>query len=270
MKKNTVIFALLAFLTLVYPVSAGCISCHSSDQRIYTEIYPAINTSIFGFHRDVNITDGDISDRDCIVCHYNFSNMFDKGFTVATYTCEECHISNIIGIVPADRMVYNHNLTGAQIFLWGLLAAIAITRPQISPDTAPMQALPTMGGTQALDFPRVRLTALTAMRIRSTVYRDVMQNPKNTMLGNHTSGIMNASHPPGAPIAQPATGLTGYMVRTSQSLFRIQDSAIIVIRMTDCKRTCMQGRLNASDVMQKMIPISIIYNICFRTGHIEA
>jgi len=77
-------------------------TCHNFD----TGAYPAINTSFFGLHRDINITDGPgiISDSDCNACHYDTSKMFSQGFTVAIYRCEDCHMN---GVMDAPR-VYNH------------------------------------------------------------------------------------------------------------------------------------------------------------------
>src|SRR5659263_120098 len=185
MKKTTVIFALIAFLTLVYPGSAGCISCHSSDQQIYTEIYPAINTSIFGAHQDINITDGGISDSDCRACHYDTSDMYAKGFTVATYTCEGCHISNTSGIVPADRIVYNHIPNGS--------TNISLTKASCGDchnKTANLSRY--SANASAAHYGRNASFGLSpgasycayCHANSSTVYRDLMQNQNNAMLGN--------------------------------------------------------------------------------------
>lgn len=188
MKKTTVIFALIAFLTLVYPGSAGCISCHSSDQQIYTEIYPAINTSIFGAHQDINITDGGISDSDCRACHYDTSDMYAKGFTVATYTCEGCHISNTSGIVPADRIVYNHIPNGS--------TNISLTKASCGDchnKTANLSRY--SANASAAHYGRNASFGLSpgasycayCHANSSTVYRDVMENQNNNNLSNHTS-----------------------------------------------------------------------------------
>jgi hypothetical protein len=70
---------LLAFLTFVSSGITGdasyenCMSCHDSDTGTDTTLYPAINISSFGVHRDINTTDGagNLSNGDCSVCHYN-------------------------------------------------------------------------------------------------------------------------------------------------------------------------------------------------------
>lgn len=104
---------LLAFLTFVSSGITGdasyenCMSCHDSYTGTDTNLYPAINISSFGVHRDINTTDGagNISNGDCSVCHYNISNMFSPGFSVATYKCEDCHVNGTVQKAPG---VYNH------------------------------------------------------------------------------------------------------------------------------------------------------------------
>jgi hypothetical protein len=154
MKKNIVIFASIAFLILVYPSGAvdDCMGCHKSDMG-----FPIINATLFGVHVNLNSTEGsgNLTRYDCIACHYT-KDIFPHSLPRLTYSCESRLIVSYIIIIGAQI---------AQIFLWPLLVAIVITKHRISTDTAPMQALHIMEGTQASDFPRARLTALTAMRI---------------------------------------------------------------------------------------------------------
>src|SRR5665648_308042 len=112
MKKIIIIFALIAFLTLIYPSSAiafECTYCHQLDWGKY----PLINnsTSVFGVHVNANSTDGDgnLTSLDCIACHYsvNTTTMHDtpvSTYPILTRTCEYCHINNSIGTVPANRI----------------------------------------------------------------------------------------------------------------------------------------------------------------------
>src|SRR5665648_459313 len=109
MKKIIPIFVLIAFLTLVYPSSAvdNCLVCHSTYD--FGE-FSSINKSLFGVHININPTDmpGTLTNYDCVECHYNVSNMYTPGFTVATRTCEYCHINN-----PSGPIVSNHIPNGS-------------------------------------------------------------------------------------------------------------------------------------------------------------
>ena len=77
----------------------GCIACHES----YTGSI-GINKSSYGRHANVNTTDGtgNLSDADCTTCHYDTSNMFNPGWSVATYDCQDCHLNNTPVTVPSD------------------------------------------------------------------------------------------------------------------------------------------------------------------------
>lgn len=70
-----------------------CIGCHQTQQGLY----PAIDTASFSTHANINKADGinTVSNSDCQTCHYDTSNMMQSGFTVATRTCTDCHISGL-------------------------------------------------------------------------------------------------------------------------------------------------------------------------------
>jgi|GEM_PF-5993467 hypothetical protein len=67
---------------------SGCIACHESYSGNL-----GFNNSSFGAHANVNTTGGlgNLTDNDCKTCHYDTSNMFNSGWTVSTYGCENCH-----------------------------------------------------------------------------------------------------------------------------------------------------------------------------------
>lgn len=77
----------------------GCIACHES----YTGSI-GINVSSYGRHVNVNTTDGtgNLTDADCTTCHYDTSKMFDPGWSVATYSCQDCHLNGTPVNVPSD------------------------------------------------------------------------------------------------------------------------------------------------------------------------
>lgn len=77
----------------------GCISCHEN----YTGSI-GINVSSYGRHVNVNTTDGigNLTDADCTTCHYDTSKMFDPGWSVATYDCQDCHLNGTPVNVPSD------------------------------------------------------------------------------------------------------------------------------------------------------------------------
>lgn len=197
MKKIPVILALLAYLTFLSSAGSAleCMVCHSSNANEY----PPINLSLFGVHADVNSTDGagNITSGDCIACHYSANTLVFHSFPISTYACEDCHISNISGIVPADRMVYNHNRTGnvsvtascadchnktSNLFRYSANASAAHYGRNASFGLAPGESY-----------------CAFCHQNSSTVYSDVMQNQDNSMRGNHTSGIINSTHPAGRP-----------------------------------------------------------------------
>lgn len=202
MKKIPIILALLIFISFVNTGDAifdNCldINCHNRDTF---SGYPAINTSvlIFGFHRDINITDGvgNISISDCSTCHYNVSKMFDPGFTVATYTCEDCHILNRIGIVPPDRIVHNHIPNGS--------TNISLTKSScgdchnktanLSRYSANASAAHYGRNASFGLSPGAQYCAYCHVN-SSTIYRDVMKDQNNRMIGNHTDLPRNPDCP---------------------------------------------------------------------------
>ncbi|KPQ42833.1 MAG: Doubled CXXCH motif protein [Candidatus Methanoperedens nitroreducens] len=209
MKKIPIILALLAYLIFLSPAGSAleCMVCHSSNANEF----PLINLSLFGVHADVNSTDGagNITSGDCIACHYSANTLVFHSFPISTYSCEDCHIN---GTVPAAPRVSNHNRTGnvsviascadchnktSNLFRYSANASAAHYGRNASFGLAPGESY-----------------CAFCHQNSSTVYSDVMQNQDNSMRGNHTSGIINSTHPAGVPIARPATGLTGYTAQT--------------------------------------------------------
>jgi hypothetical protein len=203
MNKTQLLLALLIFISFVNTGDAffeNCMSCHSGDTGSPGK-YPAINISVFGIHRDINTTDGvgNISEGDCSVCHYDVSKMFDQGFTVATYTCEDCHISNIRGIVPADRIVYNHIPNGStNISLTGSSCGDCHNKTAHLSRYSANASAAHYGGNASFGLPPGASYCAYCHANSSTIYRDVMENQNNNNLSNHTSGRYSG-HPAGLP-----------------------------------------------------------------------
>ncbi len=202
MEKGVLVLAVLIVLFFTYTGSAqlDCLGCHQNDTGLYPPIiYPAINVSLFGFHRNVNTTDGigNISNSDCIECHYDISMMFAQGFTVSTHTCEDCHLQgNLQSTAPK---VFNHTINSnirvnascfdchnktANLFKYNANASAAH-----------------YGRNASFGIPIGAQYCAYCHQNSSTIYKDVMQNPNNSMLGNHTTGIINPSH-----LAKPSAG----------------------------------------------------------------
>ncbi|HMB44895.1 MAG TPA: hypothetical protein VKL21_03635, partial [Candidatus Methanoperedens sp.] len=83
-----------------------CLACHVNDLGKF----PGINVTLFGRHKNVNTTDGDLGtlkNSDCRTCHYDFSNMSD----VQTYTCNYCHDQGNF----SAPMIKNHQPNGVNI-----------------------------------------------------------------------------------------------------------------------------------------------------------
>ena len=194
MKKITIILALLAYLTFVNPVGSAleCMVCHSSDANEF----PFINLSLFGVHANVNSTDGagNITSGDCIACHYSANTLIFHSFPISTYTCEDCHIN---GIVPAAPRVSNHNSTGNV----SVIASCADCHNKTS------NLFRYSANASAAHYGRNASFGISpgepycayCHENSSSVYRDLMQNQTNAMLGNHTFGRLNASHRAGYP-----------------------------------------------------------------------
>ena len=198
MKKISIVLAIFVYLALVYSGSAiECLDCHSGAWG------PIVNSSVFGFHKDINKSDGGLTSNDCQACHYsaNTSVFHGEGVEVPTYTCEYCHIGDIVPDVPK---VYNHNKTSnisvnitcgdchnktSNLF-------IISDNPLISSVNA---SAAHYGRNASFGISPGEAYCAYCHANSTTVYRDVMQNPKNAMLRNHTSGIMNASHYAGRP-----------------------------------------------------------------------
>jgi len=67
-----------------------CLSCHEINGSAIAKV----DSVSFGMHKDVNNTDGGITNDDCLVCHFNISGMFADykpipGINV--YLCRDCH-----------------------------------------------------------------------------------------------------------------------------------------------------------------------------------
>ena len=202
MKKEIVILVLLAYLSLAYTGSAfelDCITCHSGPKTdSQTGIsYPPINPSLFGNHTNVNTTDGvgNLTSWDCMACHYSASK-FDlpHNTTVSTYTCEDCHINRT---VPAAPIVSNHNRTGN----------VSVTASCAGCHNKTTNLFRYNANASAAHYGRNASFGLSpgepycayCHENSSSVYRDLMQNQTNAMLGNHTFGRINASHYAGFP-----------------------------------------------------------------------
>ncbi len=196
MKKILFVLGLLTILSSVntgYALFENCISCHNSD----IGIYPAINTSLFGTHKDVNITDGSgvLSDGDCSVCHFSIDfQMFNPGFTVPTYACEDCHMS---GIIPGAPRVYNHT-RNANISVKAFCGDCHNRTSNLFRYSANASSAH-YGRNASFGLPAGEQYCVYCHHNSSTIYNDVMQNPNNNMIDNHTSGIINPGHPAGRP-----------------------------------------------------------------------
>ena len=192
------ILFLFSMLIIFFSANAGdalfenCMSCHDSD----IGIYPVIDPSFFGIHRDINITDGsgNLSDGDCSVCHYDISNMFSSGFTVSTYTCEDCHV---YGAIPGAPGVYNHNRNtniSVNVFCSDCHNKTAnLFRYSINASAAHYGINASFGISPGEPY------CIYCHRNSSTNYYDLMQNPNNDQINDHTTGILYPIHPAGRP-----------------------------------------------------------------------
>jgi len=160
-------------------------------------VYPAINETLFGSHRDVNTTDGagNLSDGDCTACHYNTSNMLYPGFTVSTYSCEDCHIKGVVSAPRVNNHIRNANISvsancydchnkTSTLFKYNANASAAHYGRNASFGLSP--------GNQYCAYCHQNST---------TAYSNVMKNVSNSMLGNHTSNVpFLLPHPAGASL----------------------------------------------------------------------
>ncbi|MGB8215915.1 MAG: S-layer protein domain-containing protein [Candidatus Methanoperedens sp.] len=196
MKKVVFLLALSIALLFIHVGDAQfeqCMLCHKFNMGVY----PAINETLFGSHRNVNTTDGvgNISDSDCIVCHYNTSLMLVPGFTVSTYLCEDCHVNGVVSSPRVNNHLRNGNISVSvncfdchnkttTLFEYNANASAAHYGINAS------FGLPT--GNQYCAYCHQNST---------TAYSDVMQNASNSMLGIHTSDVVFTfpAHPAGLP-----------------------------------------------------------------------
>ncbi|VVB89207.1 Cytochrome c7 c [uncultured archaeon] len=77
----------------VTAAGGGCVGCHSSPGTRYY-----VNTSLFGRHTFISGADQNVTDEDCMGCHFGAANITmspDAGLGAAnssnTYFCEDCH-----------------------------------------------------------------------------------------------------------------------------------------------------------------------------------
>lgn len=199
MKKILFFLALLTLVSFAHTGGAifdNCMSCHGSDTGIYTEKYPAINTSVFGVHRDINITDGTgiLSDSDCSVCHYDVSEMFSEGFTVSTYDCEDCHVKGVVQGAPG---VYNH-ARNANISVNAFCSDCHNKTADLFKFNADASTSH-YGRNAGFGLPPGEAYCIFCHRNSSTVYKNIMQNQNNDQINDHTTGIINPGHPAGRP-----------------------------------------------------------------------
>ncbi len=126
----------------VQPGAGGsCISCHSAPLTRYY-----VNTSLFGRHANVDITDGmnNVTDADCMVCHYGAANGTMRMASGAanhsnTYFCEDCHTSAGQGpvkpnpVTPSNPLIKDGLSHGLADCKWCHLAGDSQPRP-LSPE----------------------------------------------------------------------------------------------------------------------------------------
>ena len=91
--------------------ATDCISCHISATGP-GDIYKAINTASFTQHKNVNNTDGGLTNSDCTACHTDITNMMTTGFTTTTKVCSDCHTGTG---VPNAVIIDNHRQNGVNI-----------------------------------------------------------------------------------------------------------------------------------------------------------
>ena len=91
--------------------ATDCISCHISATGP-GGIYNAINTASFTQHKNVNNTDGGLTNSDCMTCHTDITNMMTTGFTTTTKVCSDCHTGTG---VPNAVIIDNHRQNGVNI-----------------------------------------------------------------------------------------------------------------------------------------------------------
>ncbi|MCZ7401091.1 MAG: hypothetical protein O8C61_02595 [Candidatus Methanoperedens sp.] len=206
MKKILFLFALLFLFYSAntgYALTLECMFCHSEPQGLGGK-FPAINDSLFGFHININSSDGtgNLTSSDCITCHYNASVSSFHVLPVATYTCEDCHIR---GAVPGAPRVNNHIKNSSvsvnafcsdchnkttTLFMFDKNASAAHYGINASFGIAP--------GNSYCAFCHSNST---------TIYKDVMQNQNNSQLKKHTTGFMYPFHPAGQPDCTTCHGI---------------------------------------------------------------
>jgi glutaredoxin len=192
-KLRTKLFLLAFFVMSVHAASATeCLTCHQSN----VSSFPLINESLFGVHRNVNTTDGigNLTSADCMTCHYSANILnIPHSFPVLTHTCDDCHSG---GTFPSPK-VYNHDHTGnitvnftcstchnktSNLFRYSENASASHYGRNASFNISPGEPY-----------------CAYCHENSSSIYKDAMQNPDNSMRGNHTSGIINPDHPAGRP-----------------------------------------------------------------------
>jgi len=76
---------------------SACLNCHENETGPVDDPdkYPGIVKSLFNDHKNLNTANGSgiVDDGDCIVCHYNTTDMDRPGWTTPTKNCNDCHIN---------------------------------------------------------------------------------------------------------------------------------------------------------------------------------
>jgi predicted CxxxxCH...CXXCH cytochrome family protein len=91
-----------------------CLSCHEVNGSASAKI----DTASFGMHRDVNNTDGGLTNADCLVCHYNITGMFadykpKPGINV--YECMDCHLNQTINSTKVSKHIPGSNRSNLSV-----------------------------------------------------------------------------------------------------------------------------------------------------------
>ncbi|MCZ7394388.1 MAG: hypothetical protein O8C68_01045, partial [Candidatus Methanoperedens sp.] len=193
--KNVVFLLALSIALLFIHVGDAqfedCMSCHRND----IGVFPAINETLFGSHRDVNTTDGAgiISNSDCIVCHYNTSKMLEG--VVSTYACEDCHINGVVSSPRVNNHIRNANISvSANCFD---CHNITSTLFKFNANSSAAH----YGINASFGLPPGNQYCAYCHQNSTTAFSNVMQNAGNSMLGNHTSDVVFTfpAHPAGLP-----------------------------------------------------------------------
>ncbi|KCZ71483.1 hypothetical protein ANME2D_02213 [Candidatus Methanoperedens nitroreducens] len=193
MMKKTLFLLLVAFSFVYIGDAQECMDCHVSDMPIPSPVYPAINASFFGSHININTADAGLSSSDCTGCHYNVNTSSIPHGPVSTYTCEDCHqqgsalrVNNHLknANISVNVQCYDCHSKTSSLFKYSASASAAHYGMNAGFGISPGEGY-----------------CAYCHQNSSTVYKDVMQNPNNILVGNHTSDITSIYplHPAGSP-----------------------------------------------------------------------